>query len=330
MGLTTLASGLPPWLSGALASRLENVSRTELRARAQRISERYRRGGTSDVIRDEFDALAYAVVRMPATYAAARAALAGAATIIPDFAPQSLLDAGAGPGTASWAACETWPSLTRATLIDGNPHLLTLAEAFRASPAAPNVRLSATRANLGPALAATEPADVVMASYVLTELGDGPLLPALETLWSNTVRLLIIVEPGTPDGFRRILDCRAFLLARGAAIVAPCSHDGRCPLATAERWCHFGARLPRSRDHLAAKGAEVPFEDEKFSYLVAGKNFGDLARGRRVLTTPRADKSGLTLTLCTPDTAELHRIARGDKNAYRKARRLGWGDVLPA
>jgi len=215
-------------------------------------------------------------------------------------------------------------------LIDDNPHLLALADAFRASPAAPAVRLSTTLDKLGTALATTESADVVTASYVLTELGDGPLLPGLETLWSRTTRLLVVVEPGTPDGFRRILDSRAFLLARGAAIVAPCSHEDRCPLSTAERWCHFSARLPRSRDHLAAKGAEVPFEDEKFTYLIAGKGFGDLARGRRVLATPRADKGGLTFTLCAPDIAELHRTARGDKNAYRKARRLGWGDVLPA
>ena len=61
-------AGLPGWLSGALQAKLENISRTDLRASAQRISERYRAGGGSDVIRAEFDGLAYAVVRMPPTH----------------------------------------------------------------------------------------------------------------------------------------------------------------------------------------------------------------------------------------------------------------------
>ena len=32
-------------------------------------------------------------------------------------------------------------------------------------------------------------------------------------------------------------------------------------------WCHFTQRLPRSRAHKQIKEADVPFEDEKFSYV---------------------------------------------------------------
>jgi ribosomal protein RSM22 (predicted rRNA methylase) len=62
-------------------------------------------------IRNDLDALAYAAVRMPATYAAIRASLEAAGEIIPDFAPRSLLDVGADPGTAAWAAQDLWPSI---------------------------------------------------------------------------------------------------------------------------------------------------------------------------------------------------------------------------
>ena len=319
-------AGLPGWLSGALQAKLENISRTDLRASAQRISERYRAGGGSDVIRSELDALAYAVVRMPATYAAVRAALTQTAGIVPDFAPRSLLDVGAGPGTASWAAIDAWPTLQQATLIDANPHLLALAAAF--GPSTSHLAMAAMRDTLAHALGAATSADVVMASYVFAELASGALIGTLERLWSLSERLLVIVEPGTPDGFKRILACRDALIARGAQIIAPCSHEGRCPLATTERWCHFNARLPRSRDHLAAKEADVPFEDEKFAYLVAGKDFGNLARGHRILATPKVDKSAVTLTLCTPETPVQRRIARGDKDAYRAAKRLDWGDAV--
>ena len=316
-------SALPGFVSGALHAKLENVSRTDLKARAQRMSDSYRGGGTSAVIRSDLDALAYAIVRMPATYAAVRAALAQTAQIVPDFGPRTLLDVGAGPGTATWAACDAWPSLERATLIDDNPHLLALAQAMQAS-----LDISAQRSAMAAALPDAASADVVLASYVLTELPDASLRATLDRLWDKAERLLVIVEPGTPDGFKRILACRDALIARGAQIVAPCSHEGGCPLADGPRWCHFSARVPRSRDHLLVKDANVPFEDEKFSYLVAGKGFPPLDRGRRILATPKVDKSAVTLTVCTPDVPEQRRVARGDKDAYRAAKRLDWGDAI--
>ena len=317
-------AALPGFVSGALKAKLENVSRTDLKARAQRISEAYRTGGGSTVIRSDLDALAYAVVRMPATYAAVRAALAQTLEIIPDFAPRTLLDIGAGPGTATWAASDAWPSLERAALIDENAHLLALAETMPA----PSLDVSPQRAALAAALSGAEAADVVMASYVLTELPDASLRATLGRLWDKAARLLVIVEPGTPDGFKRILACRDALIGFGAQIVAPCSHEAGCPLASAERWCHFNARVPRNRDHIVAKDAIVPFEDEKFCYLAAGKGFAPLARGRRVLATPKVDKSAVTLTLCAPDVPVQQRISRRDKDAYRAAKRLDWGDAI--
>jgi len=321
-------TALPAWIGAALGNKLENVSRAALRGRAQAISDAYRTGGNSSVIRTEDDSLAYALVRMPATYAAVRAALAQAVDVIPGFAPRSLLDVGAGPGTASWAAADTWPSLARMTLVDSNPRLLDLADEFRQAPGAPQADMSVRRGSIADALNEAQTAEVVMASYVLTELTLDAAMRAAAALWRLTDKMLVIVEPGTPDGFKRILAYRDLLLAQGAAIVAPCSHEGVCPLATGDRWCHFSARLPRSRDHLSTKGANVPFEDEKFSYLVAGKGFGDLVRGRRILATPRVGKAAITLTLCAPEAAADIAIGRGDKDAYKAAKRLDWGDAL--
>jgi len=323
-------TALPAFLGAALQSKLENVSRAALRGRAQAISDTYRAGGSSSIIRTQDDSLAYALVRMPATYAAVRTALTQTMDIAPDFAPRSLLDVGAGPGTASWAAADAWPSLERITLVDSNPRLLDLAEEFRQAPGAPQADLSAVRGNIAEALGQTSAADVVMASYVLTEMAVETAVTVAAALWRLTERLLVIVEPGTPHGFKRILAYRDRLLAQGAAIVAPCSHEGVCPLSTGDRWCHFSARLPRSRDHLLTKGANVPFEDEKFSYLVAGKGFGELDRGRRILATPHVGKAAISLTLCAPEAPADIAIARGDKDAYRAAKRLGWGDALRA
>src|SRR5262249_51177619 len=98
--------------------------------RAAAISKTYRDGGTSDAIASETDALAYARARTPGTYAAAAASLNALQEIRPDFAPRSLLDVGAGPGTASFAAAEAFPALANFTLLDPNPALRALALEF--------------------------------------------------------------------------------------------------------------------------------------------------------------------------------------------------------
>src|SRR3954452_10133107 len=122
-----ISPALPAELKVALEARLQGVSRTEMAARAAAISETYRGGGKSTIIRSERDALAYALARMPATYAAVVASLNALREVRPDFAPASLLDVGAGPGTATWAASEAFSSLNIFALIDANAALGALA-----------------------------------------------------------------------------------------------------------------------------------------------------------------------------------------------------------
>lgn len=54
-------------------------------------------------------ALAYAVARLPSCYAAAHRIFKELAVRYPGFEPKTLLDFGAGPGTATWAAQEVCP-----------------------------------------------------------------------------------------------------------------------------------------------------------------------------------------------------------------------------
>src|SRR4051794_33734987 len=118
---------LPAELKAALEARLHGLSRSDAAARSARISRTYRSGGSSAAIRTEADALAYALARMPATYAAVSASLNALCDIRPEFAPKKLLDVGAGPGTATWAAAETFASLADFTAMDTNATLRRLA-----------------------------------------------------------------------------------------------------------------------------------------------------------------------------------------------------------
>ena len=312
---------LPADLRAALDAKLEGLSRHDVAARAASISKTYRDGGSSITIKSETDALAYALVRMPATYAAASACLNALCEARPDFSPQGLLDVGAGPGTASWAAAETFPTLQRFMLLDINSALQKLA--LDLSRGHPRLAKMTCRRDAN-ALDEVEPADLVIASYLIGEVSDAERRTLAERLWAKTRDTLLVVEPGTPAGYARIVELRAQLIASGAHVAAPCPHDLPCPLVSPD-WCHFAQRLPRLRAHIQLKGAELPFEDEKFSYVALTRE-GVARRFSRVLAPPDVGKVGVAAKLCRAGGVEVAKVPRRDKAAYATARRWRWGD----
>src|SRR6266446_5331633 len=316
---------LPAELKAALDARLQGLSRNDAAGRAALISQTYRDGGGSGTVRTEIDALAYALVRMPATYAAVTASLNALREIAPHFAPASLLDVGAGPGTATWAAAEAFPSLKRFALLDANSALRALAlDLGRDSTRLSNMTYQLGKARA--ALADSEAADLVIASYMIGEISEAEQKTLAELMWSRTRDTLLIVEPGTPAGYGRIIALRRQLIGAGAHVAAPCPHDGECPLLTPD-WCHFTQRLPRSRAHKQLKSAELPYEDEKFSHLALTR--APAARHpARVLAQPVVTKAAVTARLCT-DQGILNAVAaRRQKAAYQRFKKIDWGDAI--
>jgi ribosomal protein RSM22 (predicted rRNA methylase) len=320
-----ITPSLPAELRAALDAKLEGLSRTGVAERAAAISRTYREGGNSVAIASEADALAYALARMPATYAAIVASLNALQETRPDFTPQTLLDVGAGPGTASWAAAEAFPALANFAMIDANPALRALALEF----AKGSSRLNVANYRLGQAdalLNSAGEADLVIASYLIGEVGERERTDLVDAAWTRTRDTLVVVEPGTPAGYARVIAARARLIASGAHVAAPCPHDRACPLPAPD-WCHFAQRLPRSRAHMQMKGADVPFEDEKFSYVVLTRT-PVVQRASRVLAPPVVGKAEIAAKLCTPDGLAVARVARRGKAAYARARRWAWGDAV--
>jgi ribosomal protein RSM22 (predicted rRNA methylase) len=316
---------LPAELKVALEARLQGVARTEMAARAALISETYRGGGNSTTIRSEGDALAYALARMPATYAAVIASLNAFREVRPDFAPASLLDVGAGPGTATWAASEAFSSLNIFALIDANAALHELALGL-ADGSARLQNISYRQGEARAALANAQSADVVVASYVLGEIEDAERSALLDLMWAKTREALLMVEPGTPAGYQRIVASRDHLIRSGAFVAAPCPHERQCPLHPPD-WCHFTQRLARSRVHMQAKSAELPYEDEKFSYVALTRSPATRRPGR-VLAQPLVTKGAVTAKLCCSDGILNATAARREKTKYQHFKKLGWGDAL--
>ncbi len=319
------APDLPAELKSALDAKLQGLSRSDAAARAALISKTYRDGGGSGAIRTETDALAYALARMPATYAAVTASLNALCEINPDFAPKSLLDVGAGPGTASWAAAETFSSLQDFVLLDANPALRALALELGAGSA----RLRAMNYQRGEAvaaLAAAEAADLVVASYVIAEMDDAARRAAADLMWAKTRDTLLVVEPGTPAGYARIIALRDQLIASGAHVAAPCPHDGKCPLERAGLVSFHPAPAPLARAP-ADQARRAAVRGREIRLCRADPRAG------RAASRPRAGAAGrgkveVTAKLCTPDGVVLAKVPRRAKADYAQARRWRWGDAI--
>jgi ribosomal protein RSM22 (predicted rRNA methylase) len=324
-----LPPGLPPDIKAALARLSHGVSRKAVAERAAAQSQSYRAGGGSQRIATADDVLAYAFTRLPATYAAVAAIFNATAETLPGFAPRTMLDVGSGPGTAAFAAVRAFETLADIRLVDANAGLRNLALTLMAEAESATLRQVAERQSYrhGDALkllAEAEPADLVTASYVAGEIAAGDLARFTERLWAATAGALAIVMPGTPDGTACMLRMRADLVAAGAHVAAPCPHDRPCPL-TPPDWCHFAQRLPRSRDHLLVKGADVPFEDEKFSYVVLSREKPQPVHAR-VLAPPKVAKGAATAKLCQEEGVATANAARRDAETYSRFKSWRWGD----
>ena len=312
-----LTAPLPEALEQALAG-LGGGDASRARASAD-LTRRYRSGAASaPVARSRADVVAYAAARLPATYAATRIALGELAARAPWLQPTTHLDLGSGPGTALWAARETWPTLAAATGIEAEPEMRQLARELGG--------FELVAGDL-PAAVPQNRYDLVTAAYVLAELGAA-FDATLARAWEATGGALVVVEPGTPAGYERVLAARGRLVASGGTVVAPCPHDGPCPLAAIDgEWCHFAVRVARSHAHRSAKGAQLGHEDEKFAYVAVTRRPGEPAE-TRVLRHPQIRPGHVMLELCTPEGRRLETVSRREGERYRQARKLDWGSAF--
>jgi len=264
---------------------------------------------------------AYAANRLPSTYSAAFRVLSELRDVAPDFSPATILDYGAGPGTATWAAWDVWGGAIKKTVaVEPSEAMMVLGESLTTARqiAAEERQIGFPRvqwlhkipgfqahltANLGQKASKRPRAlgkhDMVIASYVLTEL-EGPKerLAMVKALWDLTSDVLVLIEPGTPVGSANCREARAKLLGIGdssidnysrgeAHVLLPCTHDGRCPLDGTKHWCHFVQRHERTRAQrqvkaTASRSRPRGYQDEKFSFVV-------IRRGPRPSMAPPVD-----------------------------------------
>lgn len=318
---------LPGELNAAINAWMAEHGRGGLGAHTRDLSLAYRKGQTSSQV----NLAAYLTARVPATFAANVAVQAALALALPDFSPDTVLDIGAGPGVASWAAIAAWPSVGQITQCEQDKNFADLAATLNRESGLPSLQAAQIILKSEVTLRLEQTADFVTASYVLAELPVEQMAHLALRLWARTSQVLLLIEPGTPQGFARLRVMRETLLGQGAFVLAPCTHQKNCPMAEGgsashQDWCHFKTRLQRSREHMHAKGGTVPFEDEAFSYLIVSRRPAPQT-GARIVAPVKLSKPGIGLRLCDTTGLRNELIASRDKPTYKRAKKKTWGDV---
>jgi ribosomal protein RSM22 (predicted rRNA methylase) len=314
---------LPEELTKAISGK---ASHPGLAKAAKELSDTYRaRDFAAAALKTPEQRLAYLLVRMPATFAACAGVLRRVEETVEGFSPESLLDLGAGPGTASWAAATAFSSLRSITLLERDAAMIALGrELMRESTNIAMREAKWEQADLSQEVRA-ESADIVMVSYLLGELPAAAAERIVQRAWELTKKVLVIVEPGTKVGFAQVERIRAKMIASGVEIAAPCPHHAACPMAALGDWCHFSERLERTSEHRRMKGGELGYEDEKFSYLAFTK-IGAARPSARIVRHPLYRPKQVQLTLCTADGLKQTTITKSQGDRYRAAKKAEWGD----
>lgn len=311
---------LPLDLINAIEAIVQKSSPAVLRKARESLSQTYRQQGTSrSIFKDEAQSLSYLAARFPATYGAVTQVLE---RISVPFICKHWLDLGSGPGTASLAALYAGLNIEKITLIEQSPEAIALGKQLAA-----NSSIFKNAEWICRSLPCSLPsADVAIASYALGELSHPSLL--ILDWWKSETPLLILIEPGTPTGFNLIKKVRDQLISLGAFILAPCPHGLACPMKGND-WCHFSARVDRSRLHRYLKEGSLGYEDEKYSYLVVSRTDFSQNKQARVLRHPQKNSGHVRLTLCDIDGQWKEKvITKSNKEVYKKARHSEWGDVF--
>jgi len=117
---------LPHSLQTGVDELIAGIVSRELERSARSLSDAYRTGGprAARAACTSGDVAAYLATRAPATYAAVVEVFHEICAARPEWSPTSVLDLGAGPGIASWAAVETWPGIATVALVEAEPEMV--------------------------------------------------------------------------------------------------------------------------------------------------------------------------------------------------------------
>lgn len=237
--------------------------------------------------------------------------------------PKSLVDLGAGPATVAFAAAEMF-KLESVSLFEKEKTFRDLALRLAESASVDSITNATWVMENLKAQVSFASSDLITASYALGEMDTDEALRIAKAAFCAANIALVVIEPGTPKGFELVRTIREHLLSHGAFVAAPCAHQKACPMQGKD-FCHFSHRLVREQFHRDIKGASLPYEDEKYAYVVFTKTPVTPYAGR-IVKKPLLGSGHVTLDICTDGRIARTIVSRSQKMFYKRARDTTWGD----
>lgn len=302
---------------------------------------------------DQNYTVAYLSRKFPSDYASSVKVFSELSNRLPDFIPTNFLSVGSMLGAHNLGFHTAFDPQSEFSyfLVEPNPFLRRLCRYLMEPYNTEN-----TKVHFASSLVELPPRtpfhfSVVTLSRLLFE-ATSPMeaVRLLETAWERVAKggLLVIFQPGSPRGFRMIHDTREWFRNEKKEgtwrFVAPCSHNGVCPLSKkADWWCNFEQKAERYQKEVLPGKKTKNFDYERFSYIVILKESQDEKsdpvpkkdvaaesfKWSRVIR-PAIKRSGhAIMDLCTPE-GEFKRLivsrSDGQKAGWRRAKKIKWGD----
>lgn len=299
--------------------------------------------------------VSYLHCRMPYTYHVGQRISMEIAKKIPDFKPDSILDYGAGLGSCIWAAHDVFTDATRLAAVEPNKDMRRLGKFLTTMGKLKKEILWVESLTMIPGTGSDRGKfDLIFLSHVLQELSTAKIRQLLiDTLYSrlNENGILVVIEPGSPKGFRFIYDLRRWVIEKpreDASIVAPCPHHMECPLASQRNsWCHFSQLSYKwSRDIFPKLPKQKDIHNEKFCYLVIKKGKTPNVEFKteeeteidqeksyfwdRIIRPVIKKQKHHIMDLCTTKGKLERRIiakSHGTLGGFKSSKYLNWGDL---
>lgn len=313
---------IPQELEQAIENQIKDIKISELKNEAEKLSNRYlneERTGKS-LLSKEIEAVAYSIMRMPATFGAITTVLKNTLNIVKNNEFKTVLDIGSGTGASVWVVSDLL-EVEKITCLEREEAMRKIGQTLlKNNDEIKNIEWinkDITKEEL-PA------AEIIIMSYVMNELAEENRKNLIEKLLKLNAKLILIIEPGTPEGFKNIKQIQEVALNKGAFIIAPCTSQEKCKLPE-DDWCHSTVRVERTKIHKLLKNAELPYEDEKFSYIVISNEKYNLPDSR-ILRHPIIEKGKIILKLCEKGNIGEKIIVKKDKDKFKIAKKKNCGD----
>lgn len=289
-----------------------DMKQSSLKQMREILTDKYKNnsGRSVDLVENSDEGILYSISRMPATFSVV-------CTLLQELVYEGLLedvstviDVGSGTGSGYFAVRETFED-AKIDLYEKNKNMIHVFNKITDEPVAVN-EADIIKQNIDGS------ADLVMASYVLSEMTQTDRETVLKKLCDAAKKYILIVDSGTPQNFAELLRLARLASGSGFHLVAPCFNEV-CPLSG--DYCQFYSRVERSSLHRISKSGKLPYEDEKYFYILLSKQPRTFS-GERVIRRPKILPDEIDLCLCSNSGVTVRKVTRKDGQDFKRAKKV--------